>query len=320
MQALDNLRRHAAASVRKHAKLWLMLHPPYRATRDAINEIRLRASCGKGMIFDESRGNDAVRKVIEAGAPAGLGKIGSLEAEAAMCFLKGVDYPAVLREQMLDNVGIHPIDRDSLDAFFQNYVEAVDNLDVLAARGHPGEMDIINRVRNRTLVRLRSFESWLYEHPWSAALQGKRVLVVTPFARSVLSQFEKRAGLWRNQSVLPPFDLRVVRMPLSPGLAPPAHKNWQERLQALLEECERAPYDIMLVGAGGLSLALVSHAKKQGRMGFHLGGHTQILFGVTGRRWDRDHVLRNLQNGDWVRPSGDEAPPTVRKVEQGCYW
>lgn len=320
MGSLDNVRRRAAESVRKHPKLWTLLNPPYRASRDAINEVRLLSSCWREMIFDAGKGNDAVRKVVEAGRPAALGKIGSLEAEAVSCLLKGSDYPEVLRKQMLINVGIHPADRENLDSFCRCYLEAVDHLDVLAARGHPGEIDIINRVRNRTLVRLRSFESWLYAHPWSAALEGKRVLVITPFARSALSQFQRRASIWRNESVLPSFDLRVVSMPLSPGLVPPLHKDWRERLQALIEECDKAPYDIMLVGAGGLSLPLIHHAKAQGKTGFHLGGHMQILFGITGRRWDRDHVLRGLQTSAWVRPTGEEAPPTVTKVEQGCYW
>lgn len=320
MEALDNLRRRAAASVRRHPKLWTLLNPPYRATRDALNVVRLLASCRREMIFSAGGGNDAVRKVIETGAPAALGKIGSLEAEAVTCFLKGSEYPEVLRRQMLDNVGIHPVDRESLDAFCRSYLHAVDNLDVLAARGHPGETQIINRVRNRTLVRLRSFESWLHPRPWSSALQGRRVLVITPFARSVLSQYQKRAGIWRDLSVLPPFELRVVRMPLSPGLVPPLHKNWQERYQELIDDCDRTPYDIMLVGAGGLSLPLIHHARTQGKIGFHLGGHMQILFGITGRRWDRDRVLHSLQTPAWIRPTGDEAPPTVAKVEQGCYW
>lgn len=320
MESLDNLRRRAAAGVRGHPKLWTLLNPPYRAARDALNEVRLWASCRREMVFAAGRGNDAVRKVIEAGEPAALGKIGSLEAEAVSCFLRRSDYPAVLRRQMLDNVGIHPADRDSLDAFCRTYLEAIDQFDVLAARGHPGETQIINRVRNRKLVRLRSFESWLHPRPWSAALHGKRVLVITPFARSVLSQFQRRASIWRDPTVLPAFELRVIRMPLSPGLVPPRHRNWQERLQDLLEDCDRAPYDILLVGAGGLSVPLVGHARKQGKIGFHLGGHMQILFGITGRRWDRDRVLQGLQTPAWVRPTGDEAPPTISKVEQGCYW
>jgi hypothetical protein len=320
MEPIDNLRRRVAESLRNRPKLWTLLNPPYRATLDGINELRLRSSCRRDMIFDAAKGNDAVHAVIAAGKPAALGKIGSLEGEAVTCFLKGSDYPEILRKQMLENVGLHPADRKHLDAFCEAYLKAADALDVLAARGHPGETDIIKRVGGRTLVRLRSFESWLHPHPWSAALAGKRVLVVTPFAQSVLRQVHRRAEIWRDPSILPPCTVDVVRMPLSPGLVPPQHRDWQERYEALVEDCDRVDYDVMLVGAGGLSLPLVVHAKSRGKIGFHLGGHTQILFGITGKRWERDRALSHLQTDAWVRPSGDEAPPTVVKVEQGCYW
>jgi hypothetical protein len=320
MEAIANIRRRAAASVRRHPKMWNILNPPYRRLRDGINEFRLWTACRGDMIFDAARGDEAVRDVIAAGRPAALGKIGSLEAEVVDCFVKGTPYSAVLRRQMLDNVGIHPNDPEHLDCFCASYIKAADSLDVLAARGHPGEIDIIKRVRNRTLVRLQSYESWLFKRPWSAALAGKRVVVITPFAQSVADQYRRREQIWRDQTILPEFDLRVVRMPLSPGLVPPKHKDWSERLEDIISHCEQRPYDVLLVGAGGLSIPLVAHAKAQGRIGFHLGGHMQILFGVTGRRWDRDRVLQRLQTPAWIRPSGEEAPPTVTKVEQGCYW
>jgi len=320
MGSLSALRRRIAEGVRKYPRLWTVLNPPYRAALDGINEVRLRAMCRGVMIHDAERGNDTVRAVVQLGRPAALGKVGSLEAEALACFLKGREYPDILRKQMLINVGIHPADRAHIDAFCEAYVQAADALTVIAARGHPGELEVINRVVGRTYVRLSSFDPWLFENPWSSALEGKRVLVVTPFARSVESQMRRRADIWRNPRLLPPCEVRAVRMPLSPGLVAPEHKDWRERYDALVEECERAPYDIMLAGAGGLSLPLVAHAKAQGRIGFHLGGTTQILFGITGRRWAHDHRLIALQTDAWIRPSGDEAPATVSQVEQGCYW
>lgn len=319
MEALANVRRGIARRLRNHPTLWNALQPHYRSAKDLINELRLLSSFPH-MSFNASRGNDFVRSAIENGPPLAIGKIGSLEAEAMTCYLHGRDYPPVLRQQLLENVGIHPNDRKHLDAFCKFYLEAVDKFDILAAWGHPGETEIISRVGRRPLVRLRSFESWRHPRPWSAALAGKRVLVVTPFANSVMSQFTRREQIWRDQTILPPCELRAVKMPLSPGLVPPVHRDWRERYDAVVEECDRAPYDIMLVGAGGLSVPLAAHAKASGRIGFHLGGHTQIFFGVYGKRWDRDSLLAGLQTPAWVRPSGDEAPPTVVKVEQGCYW
>jgi hypothetical protein len=319
MEGLANVRREIAQRLRDHPKLWEALNPRYRAFLESINELRL-LRFWRDMTHDASRGNDLVRRTIERGGPLGIGKIGSLEGEAAICYLRGRDYPEVLRSQLLENVGIHPPDRTHLDAFCKFFLEAVDQLDILAAWGNPGEGEIIRRVGHRPLVRLRSFESWRHPRPWSSALAGKRVLVVTPFARSVMSQFQRREEIWRDQNVLPPCELRAVKMPLSPGLVPPVHRDWRERYEALIEECDRAPYDVMLVGAGGLSVPMVAHAKARGAIGFHLGGHTQILFGVHGKRWDRDRLLANLQTPAWVRPSGDEAPATIVKVEQGCYW
>jgi hypothetical protein len=319
MEALVKVRRRIAMRLRDHPTLWNALNPRYRAAKDAINELRLLRSF-RHMTYDASRGNDLVRQAIERGPPLAIGKIGSLEAEALTCYLRGSDYPPELRQQLLVNVGIHPADRAHLDAFCKLYLEAVDTFDILAAWGHPGETEIISRVAERPLVRLRSFESWRHPRPWSAALAGKRVLIVTPFAQSVMSQFRRREQIWRDQTILPPCDLRAVKMPLSPGLVPPAHRDWRERYDAVVKECDEAPYDVMLVGAGGLSVPLAAHARASGRIGFHLGGHTQIFFGVYGKRWDRDRLLADLQTAAWVRPSGDEAPPTVVKVEQGCYW
>jgi hypothetical protein len=319
MEGLANVRRGIAQRLREHPKLWGALNPRYRAFLEGINELRLLSSW-RDMTYDASRGNDIVRQTIDRGGPLAIGKIGSLEGEAAICYLRGRDYPELLRRQLLENVGLHPPDRSHLDAFCEFFLEAVDKLDIVAAWGNPGENEIIGRVGHRPLVRLRSFESWRHPRTWSSALAGKRVLVVTPFARSVMSQFRRREEVWRDQTILPPCELRAVKMPLSPGLVPPVHRDWRERYEALIQECDEAPYDVMLVGAGGLSVPMVAHAKARGAIGFHLGGHTQILFGVHGKRWDRDRLLANLQTPAWVRPSGDEAPATVTKVEQGCYW
>jgi hypothetical protein len=319
MEALVNVRRRIALRLRDHPALWIALNPCYRAAKDVLNELRLRRSF-RHMTYDASEGNDFIRQAIDDGQPLAIGKIGSLEAEALTCYLRGRDYPPELRLQMLENVGIHPSDRTHLDAFCEFFLEAVDKLDILAAWGHPGETAIISRVADRPLVRLRSFEAWRHPRPWSAALAGKRVLVVTPFANSVLSQFRRREEIWRDQAILPPCELRAVKMPLSPGLVPPTHRDWRERFQAVVKECDEHPYDVMLVGAGGLSVPLAAHAKARGHIGFHLGGHTQIFFGVYGKRWDRDRLLADLRTSSWVRPSGDEAPPSVVKVEQGCYW
>jgi hypothetical protein len=49
---------------------------------------------------------------------------------------------------------------------------------------------------------------------------------------------------------------------------------------------------------------------------------TQILFGIKGRRWEREYgdSTAKLFNEHWVRPSPVETPDNKDRIERGCYW
>src|SRR5271169_537181 len=63
MEWLANVRRRIAQQLRDHPRLWDALNPPYRASKDVINELRLLRS-RRHMTYDASRGNDIVRQAI----------------------------------------------------------------------------------------------------------------------------------------------------------------------------------------------------------------------------------------------------------------
>jgi hypothetical protein len=52
----------------------------------------------------------------------------------------------------------------------------------------------------------------------------------------------------------------------------------------------------------------------------HLGGATQILFGVRGRRWDAHPVIKRFFTDAWIRPLPDERPGGRWRLEGGAYW
>ena len=55
-------------------------------------------------------------------------------------------------------------------------------------------------------------------HPWSAALAGKRVLVVHPFKTTIERQYARREQLFPGTDILPQFaDLRIVQAVQGPG-------------------------------------------------------------------------------------------------------
>jgi hypothetical protein len=318
------LRRQISQFVRDRPLLWTTLNPPYYRVRTQAQTMRMRLRYGQGYEPDWSAGNEIIRGLLRAGKACGIAKVGSLEAEAVQLYLRraaGAQWDPILRRQMLDNVGIFPPTDPFLDGFCRDYLQALPSISVLGVLGGPGERELLSQpgAPNR-FIRWQSLEPWYFDDPWTAELAGRRVVVVHPFADTIQAQYRRRTEVWDNPKLLPDFDLRTVKMPLSAGLVPSHYPDWRAQFDALIAEVDSAPFDVMLVGAGGVSLLFVAHAAKTGRIGVHLGGGTQVLFGIQSRRFDKDPLIMKRMNASWTRPSAAETPETRVKVEQGCYW
>ncbi len=57
-----------------------------------------------------------------------------------------------------------------------------------------------------------------------------------------------------------------------------------------------------------LRVSISCTCKKDGKSGIHLGGATQILFGIKGKRLESIPAVSNLINEHWVRPLPEETP------------
>jgi len=70
------------------------------------------------------------------------------------------------------------------------------------------------------------------------------------------------------------------------------------------------------VGAGDWSVPLAAHAKLIGKIGLHLCGSINPLFGIWGGRFED----RGLYNEHWIRPLPSECPANHKLLEKGAYW
>jgi hypothetical protein len=170
------------------------------------------------------------------------------------------------------------------------------------------------------LCRLTELEPYYFAAPWSAELEGKRVLVVTPFVESIRRQFEKRNHVWAGAGVLPSFELRTLFMPHSDALVPSRYRSWFDMCDDMICRASEFDFDVAIVGAGAASLPLCAAVKRAGKFAIHLGGATQILFGITGKRWDTHSRIAGLRNEYWTRPLPAETPDASHRVERGAYW
>jgi hypothetical protein len=185
-------------------------------------------------------------------------------------------------------------------------------------------------LENAKKIQLRFLEPYWAENNWSKALEGKKVLVVHPFAEDIMQQYKKRELLFKN-NILPDFELTTIRAVQSLADEQTGFNDWFEALDFMKSEIDKVDYDICLIGCGAYGFPLAAHVKRMGKKGFHYGGALQLLFGIRGKRWeDPNYGVRqwgipygfysNLMNEHWIRPGNKEIPKNAQVVEGACYW
>lgn len=178
--------------------------------------------------------------------------------------------------------------------------------------------------KNCKMVQLESLYPFFVNKPWTLALRDKKVLVVHPFKETIESQYKKREWLFPNKDTLPEFDLKVIKAVQSIAGERPHYKDWFEALESMKEQIAHTDFDVAIIGCGAYGLPLAGFVKEElHKKAVHLGGGTQLLFGIKGRRWIEDYknpCYRNMFNEHWVFPSETERPKSASVVENGCYW
>jgi hypothetical protein len=279
-------------------------------------------------VLDPQKGNDLIAQFLTEHRPMAAGKIGASELGGLRHYQRRKDASGRClnwgrHARMLNtNAGVYPANPDTFARFCRVFAESLGGLDMLAVWFHASENQMRLKFAPAAVpVAMTALEPYYHERPWSSALAGKRVLVITPFADTVLSQYARRTEVWRNKpDLLPDFQLEALRCPLSAGLVNPVFSDWFAALAAMQQEMSRRAFDVAIVGAGAWGIPLAVHAKTIGRSGIHLGGATQLLFGIRGARWDNHPIIQTFFNDAWVRPSKSDRPESFRKIENGCYW
>ena len=225
------------------------------------------------------------------------------------------------------NAGFFPSDSvDHLERFYQLMVKCMRDVDILASWCH-NEMDFKEELKNAIKVDRETSTPLLTDNPWTLALEGKKVLVVHPFAETIKSQFKKIDKVFPNATIWPDCQLDVMKAVQTAGSNKTQFKDWFEALEWMENEIDKRDYDICLLGCGAYGFPLAAHIKRKGKQAIHMGGGLQLLFGIKGRRWETIDLFKNqfpyaktYYNEFWVRPSIEETPPNAEGVEGSCYW
>lgn len=279
---------------------------------------------GKPILSGEET-NQWIIEQIRCGKPLMVCRFGSNE----LATVKTFDFEVKRKyTHQLDRAhrftGLFPETEEIGRQFAERMKDDIPSADLIGIWPQPYEEYYIKKYGASDLkcTWLGSLEPWSNpENPWTKALAGKTVLVVHPFTDSIHLQYQKREQLFPGTGYLPDFRLITLRsVQTAAGEEDPRFSSWFEALEWMKREIMVRDFDIAILGCGAYGFPLAAEIKKAGKQAVHLGGATQLLFGITGGRWDNDPVIQMLVNDAWVRPMPHERPIDSEKIENNCYW
>lgn len=295
--------------------------------RLGIRSKKKRTYPGKIILTPESA-NVLIARLIRDGKPAMVARIGGCESmaaaqEAGISLGVKRHFSRDCMRHIHRNAGVFPPTEEIVRRFGSLQREILKNVDLLAVMNMPMQDYLVNTdcPDQVVLTNLRALEPFFRQNAWTRALKGKKVLVIHPFKETIESQYRNREHLFRDPEMLPEFDLRVVKaVQTIAGETDPRFRDWFEALDYMVDEALKEDFDVAIIGCGAYGMPLASRLKDAGKVAIHMGGATQLLFGIKGNRWDAYPDVPKLYNDYWVRPGESERPKNASQIEGACYW
>lgn len=217
--------------------------------------------------------------------------------------------------------GFFPSTEENIYKFSNLIFQDMKQLDVLGSWRFE-ERFLFSNFKFASIVPLQSLEPYFQENPWSQVLENKKILVIHPFNKTIESQYKnKRELLFKDIRVLPKFkSLQTIKAVQSLAGNKVIYDNWFNALDFMKNQIVKTDFDIAIIGAGAYGFSLAAFIKKIGKKAVHLGGPTQVLFGIKGKRWIENPKFKKIINKHFVFPCKDDRIQNANQVEEACYW
>lgn len=316
--------------------------------RNTVHKQFLNPECD----CDRQSSNDKIYSLLKSGKPCMIARFGTTEINCInnyLCVKSDKPYFQKCVEYITDYThtpwwnkdhwkimslwsGIFPPCQNTAEKFSERYLQDIPEIDILACHQYyekfmPLRPDVIR-------IQLEMLYPFFVDCPWTRYLKGKKVLVVHPFEKTIQQQYKKRKLLFKDENILPDFELITFKAVQTIAGCKSKFKNWFEALEYMENEIAKIDFDVCIIGCGAYGLPLAAFVKRMGKQAIHLAGGTQLLFGILGNRWVKQYgdVLHYrpgidininycpLFNENWIYPLREDTPDNANIVEGACYW
>jgi hypothetical protein len=267
-------------------------------------------------LLNNKKSNTLLTEMINSKEPFMIARYGGTEF-SVINDLGDKDYEF---EYLHTACGFFPQKKSLISKFKKIYWESSKYLDVLAIWLYKYHFNTKKKVINN-YPNIRQFIDLTVLDPhknyWIKSLAGKRVLIIHPFKKSIEYQYKRR----NEVKIIPHFKkLEIIKAVQSSRLNETSFDDWFEALEYMEKEIQKRKrdFDIALIGCGAYGLPLAAYVKKMGKQAIHMGGSMQLLFGIKGKRWQKENFPKN-----WISPLPKDTPKRLDEVknpEGNCYW
>ena len=292
----------------------------------------------KVMSFEET--NEILYDAIIKGKPFWAGRYGMTEMKMLIHDINSrlglKNDKKIAFDALCNNAGFFPSEISYAPQFTDIMLKAAKEIDMHAIWPMNMEDFFVEFMESEKVIltKLSHLEPWsVYQSEgrniklWTSALKGKKVLVIHPFADTIKMQYENNREhifekIQSTYEILPEFELTTLKaVQTIAGQKDERFDTWFEALKYMEEECWKIDFDVAIIGCGAYGFPLADAIKKMGKVVIHLGGATQLMFGIIGKRWEENETFKTkVINETWTRPLEKECPINKDKVEEGCYW
>jgi hypothetical protein len=275
--------------------------------------------------YNGESASDLIQMKLNSTEPIMVARFGSVEIKGVLFpympfFLKKAFKKKIFNDLYI-SAGFFPVNEESVLKFSNLMINDMKLVDVLGS-WRSEEFFFKKHILNSKKVNLPDLEPYFHKNPWSISLENKKILVIHPFNVTIEEQyFNKREKLFSNNNVLPKFkSLETIKAIQTIVGTNSNFDNWFDALDYMKTEIDKKDFDIAIIGCGAYGFPLAAHVKRIGKKAVHLGGATQILFGIKGKRWLDNKNFDNIINEHFIFPRDIDKVDNYKKMEGGAYW
>ena len=233
---------------------------------------------------------------------------------------------------MKNNAGINLPTTASAEAYASSYLEPFKQCDLFFDWEEYGNVYPVIKNSHDWIIRTHKDKQTLWaftldvfnyinSNPWTLALKGQRILIVSSFADTIEKQIQHREKIY-GIDLFPDCSFVFIKPPQTQGQND--SRDWLIECLEFLNKINhiKDQFDIALCSCGGYGNPVVGFIRSIGKSAIYVGGVLQMYFGVVGGRWEeeRQDIVGLYKNEYWTRPAEEERPKGHETIERSCYW